>query len=128
MADLSRRWDEELLTRSREQAATYGKEGPELRARMAELDEEQSEELFILQRIPNYFEDLGVLQAVGAISLDMIVESLGRTAVDTWAKWDDSVAFLREKYADPRIYEHFERLAGEIRGVLEQPPKGAVEA
>lgn len=121
MADLSRRWDEELLAKSREQAAKYGRKGSELRDRIAELEEQKTEEYFVLHRIPNYFEDLGVLQTFGAIPLDMIVGSLGLTVVETWAKWEETVHFLRQKFDDEKVYEHFEKLANRIQDALADP-------
>ncbi len=111
MADLSRRWDAPLLVESRVVSTRYDQDRERFRRRIEFLYEEQTEELFVLERIPNFFEDLGVLEDQGAISEEMVWMSLGRTICETWDRWEPAVSFLREKFADARVYENFEALA-----------------
>ena len=118
MADISRRWDEGLLIESRMSAAGF--DDPYLlQFYMQVLVEEQSEALFVIQRIPNFFEDLAVLERARAISFRVIRETFGRGVVDTWQQWELAVRFLRQDEEDDTIYEHFENLAVRMWRALE---------
>lgn len=125
MADLSKRWDEEPLVQSRRAAARFD-DGVRLRLHVEIQEREQSDELFVLQRIPNFFEDLAVLEREGAISFAMIQASFGRLVVDAWKTWAQSVEFWREEEGDDTVYEHFEALARRID--TETPPARRVAA
>lgn len=100
--------------------ATSFADGYELREKIAAEGRDPTDDLFILERIPNFFEDLGVLERVGAVSFHVIAESFGLTVTETWDKCALAVQHLRVKYQDRRVYENFERLAERIRGRVER--------
>jgi hypothetical protein len=117
MADLSRRWDNELV----EPRRLMGVYGRELEAWVRYFYEEDDESFYILERIPNFFEDLAVLRQAGAIPIEMIEQSLGWTVWAMWERWAASIQFLRGTAEQPDpdpVYRMFEGLAHEMRARL----------
>ena len=79
MAEFSRRWDGAEMIQSRRLLAQYGTHLKD----WVEYYEAHPErvERYQLLRVPNYFEDLSVMESAGAIPFDMIQQSLGWTIV-----------------------------------------------
>jgi hypothetical protein len=124
LAELSRRWDEPSLEESRRLNVRYGDKLHEwvvyfLEEAPADMDDNR---LDVLERIPNFLEDLAILQEVGAIRLDMIVKSLGGVIVAYWKAWEPTIQYLREREGYEPPYQNFERLAKEIEAALVNPP------
>jgi hypothetical protein len=121
LADLSHRWDEEQMVESRLLASHKGR-GSDLRDWVEYYQTDPvSKELFVLQRVPNYFEDLAVLEEYEALPFELIKGSFGGTLVLTWDQWKSAVEFLRlEEQYDP-IYAKFQGLAEKMRVALPPP-------
>lgn len=108
MADLSRRWDDPTLAEARRFMDSLGRN---LQATYERWDRTQDPRGYILERVPNFFEDLSVLEQVGAIDFESIRMSLGRSVVDVWDVWEPTIRYVRHKFGDDQeIYQHFERL------------------
>ena len=108
MAELSRRWDEPTLSESRRFMDSLG---TNLRATFQRWDDVQDPRSYILERVPNFFEDLSVLEQVGAIDFEMIRMSLGRSVVEVWEIWEPTIRYRRKKFGDDEeIYGNFEKL------------------
>jgi hypothetical protein len=127
LADISRRWDEPLLVESRQLAARYGialRDWVEyLDQDVEDLAPEEAANLYKLQRIPNFFEDLAILEQAGAITFNMIQKSLGWTIVKTWDRWRPAVDYLRDTKEPDPVYSHFQHLAERMRrGLAAQEP------
>ncbi len=58
----------------------------------------------------DYFEQLGALEAHGAISLELIGNILGQRLVDRWGMWSPSI----EAIGGPEVYPMFSRLAAKV--------------
>jgi hypothetical protein len=67
--------------------------------------------MVVLLRVPNYFEDAGLIARVGRMKDDLIADYIGGVAIDEWKTWEPAVRKIQEK--DSRAYEEFERLAKE---------------
>jgi hypothetical protein len=120
MADLSRRWDDPTLAEARRFMDLLG---ANLQATYERWDRTQDPRGYILERVPNFFEDLSVLEQVGAIDFEMIRMSLGRSVVDVWDIWEPTIRDVRHKYGDDQeIYQHFERLKLKMERSFEKEP------
>ena len=120
LADLSHRWDETQMVASRLLASRSG-EGQQLREWIEYYSTPPvSRELFVLQRVPNYFEDPAVLEEYEALPFELIKGSFGGTLVLTWDRWKSAVEFLRQDEEYDPIYAKFEVLAEKMRAAL--PP------
>jgi len=118
LGDLSRRWDEPLLVEARELAA---KHGDQLREWIEYYwTPTVSPELFILLRIPNFVEDLAVLENRGAISFRILKESFGGAIVLMWNRWESAIQFIRDEEGYDPVYANFEGLAKRMRKALKE--------
>jgi hypothetical protein len=124
LAELSRRWDEPLLAESMKVGSVYSSErlGPHVR----ELEDQgEFDKLTLLLRVPNFLEDLAILNEEGAISTEMIRKSLGGVVVATWDHWKPATLEMRGEQNYDLVYEHFERLAERLRALLEEERRHA---
>jgi hypothetical protein len=118
LEDLSRRWDEPLLVEARELAA---KHGDQLREWIEYYwTPTVSPELFVLLRIPNFLEDLAVLEDRGAISFRIVKESFGGAIVFTWNSLEPANPILSKEEGYDPVYSNFERLAKRMRKALKK--------
>jgi hypothetical protein len=126
LADLSRRWDEDLLRTARIEMARW-KPG-EIRqiVEAAYLDRQSDHpEFYKLEALANFLETLGVLEAQsGGLTLELIDSVYGSSVLNTWKSWQPSVDYLRSLQPRGRqtAYESFERLYLEIRERRANPP------
>src|ERR671910_87129 len=88
-ADFVRRWDEDALVETRRLVAQF--ETPhELRDACQRYIATNALEAYVLYREPDYFEQLGALERVGAVNFDLLTLLLGRRLVDRWEMWKPS--------------------------------------
>ena len=119
MADLSRRWDEEPIGEARRLVDLLG---PRFPAVIAQWDAAKDPRSYMVERVPNFFEDLSVLEQVGAIDFEMIRMSLGRTVLEIWEIWEPHIVAQRRRWDDPEIYLHFELLMKKMKGSFVEEP------
>jgi hypothetical protein len=82
--------------------------------------------LIVLMRVPNYFEDAGLMSRVARMEDDLIDDYWGGVAIDEWSTWEPAIRKIQEK--DKRAYEEFERLAKEDeREEIAEQEKGTTE-
>jgi hypothetical protein len=124
--ELSRRWDEDELLRAREAEAAY--DSVSLKAAMDEFYSENDSRYYLLLRVPNYFEDVGVMVTQGTIPLKVVEESLGSLITHHWQFWRLWIEDLRKTEGDPTNFRNFERLAGMLEGQSETRPAASEEA
>jgi hypothetical protein len=67
--------------------------------------------LVVLIRVPNYFEDAGLIARVARMEDDLIENSFGGVAIDEWSTWEPAIKRIQER--DEQAYEEFERSARE---------------
>jgi hypothetical protein len=77
LVDLSRRWDDTLLAEARMLAATYEGRPKDLRDDILRFSQSNDPKYWTLIRVPNFFEDLGILESEGVISTALIDKTLG---------------------------------------------------
>ena len=69
----------------------------------------------MLYREPDYFEQLGALERVGAVNFDLLTLLLGRGLVDRWEMWKPSIEAMGDN-----VYPMFEALVVKMRAALDQ--------
>lgn len=113
LLDLSRRWDDQQLVDSRQISVDY--ETPEdLREAVKGFRERRHDNYFVLLRIPNFFEHLGLLYHQETVSLEILDNWLGSTIIREWDRWELTVTYLREVSAKTN-YHMWEALARQAR-------------
>ena len=113
LSDLSRRWSEELLQESREAAEKY-KDGNQLRQAVENLKEKADKESYILLRLPDFFEDLGLLVSRGCFSTKVAHDLFGTAIKYHYNRYEPVIRYLREKHKDKTIYQFFADLATNV--------------
>jgi hypothetical protein len=111
-ADFVRRWDEALLVETRRLVAGFTTK-EELKAAFVQYVEANAVEAYVLYRELDYFEQLGALERVGAVSFELVRLLLGRRLVERWEMWKPSIDALGED-----VYPMFEALVGKMRTAL----------
>lgn len=142
LVDVSRRWDNPFLADARRLASTYGtnlagwvqyffeetEQQARHRARTGRLRRfltrapapKARDGWFLLQRVPNFFEDMAVLESRGALSFGALQDTLGGTIVVTWDLWKDAIEYLREREGYDPVYSKFQALAEKMRESLRE--------
>jgi hypothetical protein len=111
-ADFVRRWDEDGLVEARRLAARF-KTKDELSAAFQRFIEANSPEAYVLSRELDFFEQLGALDAVGAMNFDIVRLLLGPSLIERWEMWAPSIDAM------PGDYPMFRALVGKMRTALE---------
>lgn len=111
-ADFVRRWDEDGLVEARRLAAQFGTK-EELSAAFQRFIETNSPEAYVLYRELDFFEQLGALDAVGAMNFDIVRLLLGPRLIERWEMWEPSITAM------PGDYPMFRALVGKMRTALE---------
>jgi hypothetical protein len=113
LTDLSERWNGEQLTESRRAVWNY-KNADELKDAVQRLGEKNDEEAYILIRLPDFFEALGVLVNTSCLSKQLTKDLFG-TAIGYYHKrYEPAMQYLRKKYEDENIYKWFDDLAEKL--------------
>jgi len=107
--DFLRRWDEDALVETRRLVASF-KTREELAAALQRFIAANDVEAYVLYRELDYFEQLGALEELGAVHIDLIQLLLGRQLVDRWDMWKPAIDAMG---AD--AYPMFERLVAKMR-------------
>jgi len=66
--------------------------------------------------IGNYIEGIGVLVSRGLVEEDLVYEFWGDIVLSTWRDYEAVIRAMRERSGEPRMYEHWERLASDVAG------------
>lgn len=109
-ADFVRRWDEDDLVAARRLVAQF-KNGDELRDAFQRYITTNSVDAYVLYHELDYFEQLGALEELGAVSFDLIKLLLGNRLVERWELWKPSLDMMGHD-----SYPMFEALAAKLRG------------
>lgn len=110
LADLSRRWDEELLREPRQAVEKY-KDGTKLEQAVKEFKENNDEQFYMLLRLPDFFEELGLLVEYDCLNLQLAKDMFGTAIKYHYTGYKPTIEFLRSEYKDKTIYKFFEDLA-----------------
>ena len=114
--EIASRWEKQELVEARQLVLGY-----ESREKLCESDLKlkvtSDPEYFKMQRLLNFFEDLGVMEKLGGLSREWIELVMGRAVRDYWSTWEPTVMAMRP--GQVTIYENFEGLAHK----LASPPR-----
>jgi hypothetical protein len=119
--EVASRWEGEPLVTSRRRALTYPTKEA-LRDGYLQAKRDRTDEYFILQRLPDFFEDLGVMERMGGLGLEWIRLTLGSAIRDYWRAWQPVVKAVRDA-GQPTMGENFERLADRLASVDDPAPQ-----
>jgi hypothetical protein len=144
LTDLSRRWDEPLIVRSRKLFGEYARTGrlidlvdymyeaptpgtPWYRAFVDRIkhgesrpgSEEKLDDFYALTAWPNLIETIGVLESERAIDGSVVYKMWGSGIIAAWSGWCDAIERIRDYVDQDRdtTYAHFQRLAGKMAGL-----------
>jgi hypothetical protein len=118
-AEFIRRWNEDALIESRRLVGRFDS-AEELRQAFASYVAEDADEAYVLYRELDYFEQLGALESLGAIDLELIKLLLGHSLIERWELWRPA---LHEAHG-PGVYPMFESLVEKLRAELGEPAAG----
>jgi hypothetical protein len=119
IAEWGRRWDDDRMSQARSRALRY--DNVELAELVARRNQRgwsvtpslartvRRRELQVLLRVPNYFEDLGLMVEYGGLEVDLVAKMIGALALHEWRRWELAVAEMQK--ASPSSYSRFQRLA-----------------
>ena len=108
-AEFLRRWDEADLVETRRLVARF-ESAEELAAAFQEYIRTNSMEAYVLFRELDYFEQLGALEHVGALHLQLVQLLLGKRLVDRWTLWKPSI----DAMGGDDVYPMFASLAAKV--------------
>jgi hypothetical protein len=109
----SQRWNDAPMVETRRLVASYG--SPEaLRDALLRHVKANDMEAYVLLREPDYFEQLGALEAHGGFDFELIRLLLGGRLVDRWRLWEPSVTAL----GGYDVYPLFERLVRKMEDAI----------
>jgi hypothetical protein len=111
-----RRWNEDELVESRRMVNRF-KSPNELRDAFTALAAADAPEAYVLYRELDFFEQLGALESLGALDLELITVLLGRTLIDRWEMWSPAIY---EAFG-PDVYPMFQGLVEKLRPTLAGP-------
>jgi hypothetical protein len=109
LTDMSHRWDDTAMVASRKLASQYEGDPKRLRNDMLLFSQRNADEYWTLARLPNFFEDLGILVDEGVIPIRLVDNSLGGPALYAWRIYSDYVEW--EQRSDLETFLYFSRLA-----------------
>ncbi len=110
--DFLRRWDEADLVEARRLVARY-RTPEELRDAFRDFIATNSVDAYVLYRELDYFEQLGALEALGTVHLDLVRLLLGPRLVERWELWKPSIDMMGTD-----VYPMFEALVTKMRREL----------
>lgn len=113
LLDLTKRWDDPTFVEAREYAAKY-EVGAPLRDAIKQFRENKAHEYFVLMRIPNFFEQLGLLRQERTVSLNVLNAWVGSIIIREWDRWELAVEYLR-KLSSSTNYKMWQDLATKIQ-------------
>jgi len=110
VADFFRRWSDDSMVETRRLVASYG--SPEnLRDALLRHVAANDGEAYVLFREPDYFEQLGALEAHGGFDFSLISMMFGPQLVERWNLWRPSIYAL----GGPEVYPMFADLVNKLR-------------
>jgi hypothetical protein len=127
ISDFGLRWDSPPLNEAREQLRRFDNidlcekvaarrrkpvsQNP-LRFR-AWQRERNAAEVLLLLRVPNYFEDLGLMVDCGALDIELVGKAIGELALAEWGRWELAITLIRAEA--PLAYSKFGKLVEQLR-------------
>ena len=108
-AEFFRRWNDDALVETRRLLNRFASP-EELTVAFDRYVSSDAPEAYVLYRELDYFEQLGALEAVGALDFDLINVLLGPRLVDRWRMWKPSI----DAIGGDEVYPMFAALAAKV--------------
>jgi len=116
-AVISLRWDADDMIASRQESKQYNSEAELCDAVRRGMEGDPEIKIDLMLREPNFFDDLGLDEIQGGITLQWLEASMGQIIVDRWKLWSSAVTVIRDiDPAPPPAYANFEALAKRLSG------------
>lgn len=113
ITELGRRWDDTKLELARIVSHAYRSVDFAERVRewlrLAGADSKLEREILTALRVPNFFEDLGLLVSAGSVDADLVYRQFGSPIRVEWGFWRPSIEIIEAQ--DPGAYREFRKLA-----------------
>jgi hypothetical protein len=113
LTGLSKWWNEELLRESRQAAEKY-KNGIQLQKALENFKKTNDKEYYVLLRLPDFFEDLGLLVNSECFSKQLATDLFGTAMKYHYERYKPAIEYLRTEFNDKTIYKFFEDLATNV--------------
>lgn len=112
--DMVARWESQPLFLARRHINLCST-AEELRDKYIQARDSEGELYYVLQRVPNFFEDLGIRFRLKCVDLNVIDLTLGSAVKSYWDSWEPIVLELRP--SQPKVWENFQQLALKLREI-----------
>lgn len=123
IAEMGLRWDGDQLSKARNRQRRYDNVAlaDKVAARQRPIPhsglsrvrwQRNASELQLLLRVPNYFEDLGLMVDRDALDLEIVKEAVGDLAIGEWRRWELAIDSMS---GGP--YSNFRRLVERLRSL-----------
>ena len=104
---ITQMWDSEEFIKARR---AVGKHEDNLQEIIEKCEKENQEEYFLITKVGNYFESIGVLLDRKYLRKNLMIDLLGDSAKYYYKLYEGYIIATRQK-GDIDLYEHFEHLA-----------------
>lgn len=128
-ADLTRRWDEDVLVESRRTMSALSHE--EIKDVVQAIFEERAtaDEIdcfYKLQPVPNFIEGIAAIEEEFAgLTLEFVDRLWGSSIIRAWQRWAYTVEYVRKQPNGKTVFKNFERLAKRLEEKRGLPPASA---
>jgi hypothetical protein len=118
--EIGRRWDDTELQASRLALRKYDREDLAFTVRSwlgagQRAGPEFTAEVELLQRLPDFFEDVALMRRFGRLDVGLVWQSLSGPVNLAWTSWRPAVdAYRKAPTGDPEAWTEFEELAREL--------------
>ena len=108
-SELFRRWSDDSMIETRRLVASY--KSPEaLRDALTKSVEHNELAAYVMFRELDFFEQLGALEAHGAVSIELVRVMLGERLVERWKLWSPAI----DAIGGPAVYPMFKQIADKM--------------
>lgn len=118
-ADLTRRWDEDVVANSRRFGSLHTADDV---LRIIEANyaagtsDDDIEAFYKLQALPNFIEGIAAIEdEFGGLSIPLTDRLWGGVIIRTWDRWSPAVDVVRKQPGYEQAFKNFESLAIELR-------------
>ncbi len=122
-ADLTRRWDEELVSNSR-RLNSQRTHDDILEIVKATQGEHAANDYYTLQALPNFIEGIAAIEdEFGGLSLEFINRLWGGVILRAWGRWEATAVWVRSQPEAGAAYRNFQDLAARLSELRERQAK-----
>ena len=117
LTELSKRWDDPLISESRRRVSSFEGDPEGLSRRLQKLNDKNHREYYVLIRVANFFEDLAILVEEEALTPELVTKSLGDPIKYYWKLFRCYALAAQPELA---TFQHFAGLVEKLQLVEEK--------